>query len=920
MNSRLTLKSRALGVVSIIAWLLGGLPACSAASSAETRAYQALAKMFQDGIYDTAEREAGEFVRSFPESEHMAEVVLLQAQARLKQRRYDEAAALLNEKFGVAGKLGDEFRFWTAEARLQKGDLGAAADAYAQLAAEFPNSPRRAEAAFNEAFARFKVGDPARSVGLLQDTNKSFQAIARAHPDDEWVHRGWLLLAEALSRTTNNAAAEAALKALEGRKLKPELDWHRHFLSATIQLAEQHLPEALTESTNLWTTATNVISRSFQAEAAVLHGQVLEDLHQPDAAVTIYERNLADDIPQDSRRRALQKIIDIEISRSRLKELAERLEAFIGRHPQDGLLDLARLTLGELRLKDYFALKAASPAPNPEAQSAATNSLTRARVQFELLATNEPQSDLFGKSQLDRGWCLWEEGAGRLAESGQAFQSAADLLRSPADRAVARFKWADCQFLQKDWGGCVSNYWQVATNSGVLDPPLNTLPSRALYQVVRAEILANNQEGASAAMSQILARDPDSELAEHSVLLYGQYLTRAGKFQATRTLLGDFSQHFTNAVLLPQVRLALARSYEAEQSLPAAQTEYANWLAAYAELASVPTGLVAQATFDFARLSYQTQPDTNSLRLLTNFAARFPESPNTPLAQYLVGEYFFNHGDYEKAELQFQDRALLNTTNALTPNLPYHARLMAGRAAMAEQRFRNAKVQFNWIITNGPLAMPSSPIPVPIVAEAYLLRGDTFFLEDPSPDATNRLWRFGEAINAYSKITDNLPTNEFVPLAWGSIGNCNLQLATMDTNQAPLRYELAAAAYLRVISSGAAVSARSMAEVGLAEVLKKQAQLAAPPKAAELLDQASDHLLRVFYGKNLRDHEAADLTWVNKAGLAAVELAESQGKIDQAIGLYRRLEQEIPPLRAQLEKKIEKLMKSADKTAGVGAK
>ena len=58
MNSRLTVKSRALGVVSVIAWLLLGLPACWAASSAETRAYQALAKMFQDGIYDTAEREA----------------------------------------------------------------------------------------------------------------------------------------------------------------------------------------------------------------------------------------------------------------------------------------------------------------------------------------------------------------------------------------------------------------------------------------------------------------------------------------------------------------------------------------------------------------------------------------------------------------------------------------------------------------------------------------------------------------------------------------------------------------------------------------------------------------------------------------------------------------------------------------------
>lgn len=903
--------SRAIiALLAAACWLLCA-PA-SAASAAETRAYDAVVKLFEDGIYELAEKDCGEFIRQFSDSDKLADVILLQAQARLKLKRYDEAIALLAERAAAAGKLADEFGFWQAEARLQKGDLAGAADAFAKVAAEFPNSARRLEAAYSEAYARFRLGQVAQVVSLLREANGAFQQAAKAKPDDERACRGWLLLGEALMAAKDQPGAEEALSQLAARQMPPELDWQRHFLLARLQLGQQRLPEALAHATNLWTAATNRLRPELLADAAAVHAEILERLGQLDAALQMYERNLAQGAPPAQRRQALQKTIELSLRQSKPAETFQRLEAFITQHPQDTNLDLVRLTLGELRFKEYHALKASAPSPPPDTRAALSNLLAQARTQFELVVTNYPQSQSVGKAQMNLGWCLWEEGGNRLAECAAAFKAATEQLPRSAAQAVARSKWADCQFLLKDYAGAVTNYCLAATNYAGLDDLPPSLPAQALYQAVRASLEANDLASASMAMNQLLARDPGSELADRAELLLGQALNRRGNPQAARALFTDFARRSTNSALLPEVKLHIARTYEGEQNWPAAIAEYTNWLAAYANHPVVTTATVAQATFDLARLVYQTRPDTNAVGLLTNFVARFPEHTNAPLAQYLVGEYYFGQADYEKAELCFQDKALLQNTNAFLAELTYQARLMAGRAAMAGQRYRNARDYFDWLITNGPLHVAASPISVPIVAQAYLFRGDTFTLES-GEGMTNALARYGEAITAFAKVAEQLPTNQFAPLAWGRIGDCQLQLATQDPAQAAKRYEAAAAAYSRVLESGAPVKARSQAEVGLGIVLRKQAMLRPAPEQAAALEQALGHYLRVFYGKNLRDGESPDPYWLKEAGLEAAALAESQGKWSQAISLYQRLQLELPPLRARLQKKIEQAQQALEK-------
>ncbi len=883
-------------VLVALSALAGGL---RAADGVETRAADAVVKMFQDGLYDTVERNSADFLGKYPNSERAAEVVLVQAQARIKLKHYYDAISLLTEKAGLAGKLAAEFAFWQATARLEKGDLAGAADGFATVATRFPDSARRLEAIYDDAYARSQAGETARAVALLRDPAGVFQPAARAKPDDPWAIRGWLLLGELLLTAHDPAGAAEALKALEGRPLPPELTWRREFLLARARLAAGQLPAALSNATNLWTSATNAVPRDLQAEAVRLNAEILQRLGQTEAALNFYERNLAADVPPAQRRLALQNIVELCLRDNHPDEAARRLETFVAAHPQDDLLDQAHLALGELRLRRYFAGKAATR--TPEELAASSNLLAQARADFDLVTTNYPQSRLVGNAQLDRGWCLVEEGASHLAAGTAAFKAAADHLPRGADQAVARFKLADCQYLARDFPAAISNYWVVATNYVGTPGLTNALFTQALYQIVRAGNDGQDFVASAAAMAELLKVDPGGELADRSALLYGQALSRQGRPDVARAVYEDFVKRATNSVLLPEVKLAIAHTYQKEQAWTAARGAYEGWLHEYGAQTNLPPALQAQAVFELAQLTYQITPDTKALQMLTNFVARFPDDANAPLAQYLAAMYFYNQGDYANAELLFQNK-IFTQPAAQADALAFQARRMAGIAAFARQSYDSARNHFDWLITNGPLYVATSPIPVPIVAEAYLFRGDIFLLEDPG-GATNKLDRYGDAITAFLKVvTPPFPTNEFAARAWGRIGDCRLTLATatQDTN----RFAAAAEAYQNAMNAARDVAVRSMAEVGLGVVLEKEAPLLPAAQQAALFASALDHYLNVVYGKNLHDGEQPDPWWVKRAGLAAADLAAAQKKWDVAIGLCRRLLTELPPLRMRLEKRI----------------
>ena len=128
------------------------------------------------------------------------------------------------------------------------------------------------------------------------------------------------------------------------------------------------------------------------------------------------------------------------------------LEKFLGQYPNAASADLALLTLGELRLRQYEAGAGTNqPALAITNAPAATNILQLALASFDTLVKKFPQSPLFGKAQLDLGWCYWREG--RLSEAQAAFQAAVERLPTSRDQATAYFRLADTQFQQTNYAG-----------------------------------------------------------------------------------------------------------------------------------------------------------------------------------------------------------------------------------------------------------------------------------------------------------------------------------------------------------------------------------------------------------------------------------------------------------------------------------
>ena len=189
-----------------------------------------------------------------------------------------------------------------------------------------------------------------------------------------------------------------------------------------------------------------------------------------------------------------------------------------------------------------------------------------------------------------------------------------------------------------------------------------------------------------------------------------------------------------------------------------------------------------------------------------------------------------------------------------------------------------------------------------LAAEAWFALGDTIVSQ--AADTAKPLQRFSEAVVAFNKIPQQYPTNSLVPRAWGSIGNCYLQLATQE----PRYYENAIDAYQKALASATDVGTRSQAEVGWGLVLERQS---ASQENTTLVCTAFDHYYNVLIGKNLNPGETPDPYWTKEAGLAAARLAEDQKRWEVLVNIYQRLISVLPPLGPSLEKRIEKAREQA---------
>jgi tetratricopeptide (TPR) repeat protein len=169
-----------------------------------------------------------------------------------------------------------------------------------------------------------------------------------------------------------------------------------------------------------------------------------------------------------------------------------------------------------------------------------------------------------------------------------------------------------------------------------------------------------------------------------------------------------------------------------------------------------------------------------------------------------------------------------------------------------------------------------------------------------SQDSTNKTEDYKDAIKAFNLICQSTNTNTLSILAWGQIANCYLQLA-----QGPGQLTNSIEYFQRIIDEPRAdASARSIAKVGLAVVLKKQADEAPPEQQLALRKRALDNYLDVFDRRILRPGETPDAFWTKNAGMEAAQLASTIELWDVTTRILERLLELMPELRPILEKPL----------------
>src|ERR1700744_898172 len=104
------------------------------AATREERDFAAAAAAFKDGMWSRAEVEFAQFIEKHPDSPHVPEAALMQAQSDYKQGKVQEAITLLQSRESTAGNFADQYAYWIGEAQFKNADYDDARDTFAKLA------------------------------------------------------------------------------------------------------------------------------------------------------------------------------------------------------------------------------------------------------------------------------------------------------------------------------------------------------------------------------------------------------------------------------------------------------------------------------------------------------------------------------------------------------------------------------------------------------------------------------------------------------------------------------------------------------------------------------------------------------------------------------------------------------------------
>jgi outer membrane protein assembly factor BamD (BamD/ComL family)/predicted negative regulator of RcsB-dependent stress response len=861
----------------------------AAPTSAERTELHRAQNQFDMFFYALAEKAADDFCRSHTNSALLPEAFLLQAKARFEQSNYVGASELLLSHFNPRDPLADDYLYYLGLTQGKRGQYREAAGAFDRLTREYPASVHLLDASIQQAVAYSMIPEWHRTINLLSQTNGVFQSVARTNSPGDLVFRGFLLLSQAQMAVSNYSDAEATLRRFDKSLLNPTNAWQRQYLICQIQLADGRAEEALQNTTNLLSMAGNTLLPAVEAESAAFRAGILENLSRLDEAITNYNRNLVEGRPTSRQRQAILKISELSIRQNKINEGAGLLEQFLAQYPDSNSADLGLLTLGELRLRQFEERAGTNDFLVAATNLLAQTNLAQAHSSFETLVKKFPQSAFFPKGELDLGWCYWFEN--RMPECQQALQTAITTLPHSTELALAYFKLADAQFRQGNFRGATNNYEALIRKFASLplqSSTVSNLIEPALYQEIRASLAIEESDAATNALGRILTWYPNGFHTERAVLLTGQAISNAGDPPRARSLFTGFMNVVSSAASIPEVQLAIARTYERENDWTNAIQQYERWLNTFTNHPARP-----QAEYFRACAISQTGDKTNAFMTFTNFIARFPTNDFAAPAQWWVADFYYAVGAFSSAENGYQTIF----TQWPKSDLAYQAQMMAGRAAFKRQSLGDADKYFTNLCNN-----PNCPVDLRF--EALFAHGDTL-----GNDGSDENYK--DAMNVFRRIASDYSTNKLAALALGQRACYALQWAKSSPDFD--KYDTVSNAFLEVINSPQAdARATNIATIGLGVVLEKLAQQR-PDEARKFREQALEQYVNAFL-----DEGQPEIFWTKFAGNEAGRLAYEMREWQKAIKIYQRLQKILPASLPSIQNKIQDCERNLTRVSSKG--
>lgn len=831
--------------------LLGGGPLLAA--SREELAYAAGVQAFHDQFYSLAASRLTQYLQNpvYRRSTNAPMAVLLLAQADYYQMNYAAVTNRLTDPANLArasaAGLADRYEYWRAEAEYAQGNLDLAAHTFAALADHFPHSPLALEATVEAAAAFAATANWAQVDQLLDNPNGLFHHLALPATAGATVNSGWLLLAQSKLARQDFAAALEILRTLDPARMAPAQKWNREYLLFQASLGLNDLDAAWMAATNQWAIAragqgglwaTN-LAESFASQATVLERQG----RLAEAMATLRTNVFSSTTPAGLQAEAMLKLADLALANTNLPAAESELEDFLRQSPDSAAAALARLTLGELHLKQFLA------------DPAATNQLATAQADLFAGPTNSP---LAGRAWLARGWWDWVAAwqdtnamdTNALAQSFSDYSQAALRLPPGKELAVARFKMGDAQFALADFSGAQTNYLAVLSDFAAVPEVAGSLRGLALYQLLRVRLALPDEAGANQIMDQLLAEFATNDLTQRGLLLTGERFSQLASTTNARALFEQFESRYTNSWLLPRVKFALGQTYEREGNWQAVATNYEAWLREYPRHELRP-----EVEFARALAVAQTGDEERALKLFSGYPTNIlyrPSPGRIQQAYWWLADHYFRLGDTNltTAELDYQ----LVFQDITTNELAYRAQLMAARAAMGRGGYRQAiRSYLDPLVSN-------TNCPEALKMEAKFAYCEA---ERETKDTNNASLQI--ATNILLQICAQYPTNEAGARAWAEMGDCAILLNDLDA---------ATNAYAQALQSpGANPELSDRVQVGWGLVLEKKAEAVPDTGSPALLAAAMQNYEAVFDPEGAVNSEF----WRKEAGLRILKLNAKTG-------------------------------------------